>query len=75
MLKVGAQAELSQGWTAWAHAGGQKARGLRAQTEAQLGAGKAEHTTLVTQNKRPLPGGSGLLCFHPCCLCQPILVP
>lgn len=36
-LKVGAQAELIKGWTAYGHVGGQKARGDQTQAEAQLG--------------------------------------
>jgi outer membrane autotransporter protein len=36
-LKVGAQAELAKGWTAWGHVGEQAARGGQAQAEAQLG--------------------------------------
>lgn len=36
-LKVGAQAELAKGWTAWGHLGAQQARGDQHQAEAQLG--------------------------------------
>lgn len=36
-LKVGAQAELAKGWTAWGQVGGQKARGDQTQSEVQMG--------------------------------------
>ena len=36
-LKVGAQAELAKGWTAWGHVGGQQARDDQHQAEAQMG--------------------------------------
>ena len=36
-LKIGAQAELAQGWTAWGHVGGQQTRDDQHQAEAQMG--------------------------------------